>query len=287
MKNKHNEFVIGLSVMIATLIVILGILWLGKSNFLVKGLHLKMVVQNANGLSVGDEVFFRGLNVGTVQAAAITKDGIVINLKIEKAPPLPVDSRFVIKEVSLLGEKAVEIMPGRSDKYLKIGDTVKGESAAGLSAIMNNGKTLKKRITQILMNIDSLSGPHTLIALQTLINELYQTTENLNALIQGDLKATLANLNEMSAQNKQPLRIVMDSLSHRAADISGTILHSRQFFAWLDSLADKVDRGKGTLGKVVKDDTLYNNLNHTIIHLDSLILDIKKNPKRYFRIKVL
>ncbi len=286
MNTRKNAFVIGLSVTIATFIVIASILWLGKSNFLVRGMHLKMIVPDANGLSVGDVVLYRGLNVGTVQDARIKPKGVVIDLKLEKLSRLPVDSRFKIKEVSLLGEKAVEIIPGTSDKTLAFGDTVRGESGGGLSGIMGQGKSLEKKLTAILTNIDSLSGARNRSALNALLVELRQTVNNLNRVINGDFRHMVTNLKDISEQNKKPLNTVLDSLARNAGALAKAIRSSQKASAKLDLVLKDLRQGKGTLGQLAKNDSLYKHLDRTILRMDSLIKDIKQNPGRYFEVKV-
>ncbi len=287
MKTKQNEFVIGLSVTIATLIVIFTILWLGKSNFLVKGLHLNMLVDNAQGISVGDEILYRGLAVGSVQDAEILEKGINVHLKIEKAPHLSKDSHFVIKSVNLLGEMAVEIIPGTSAQTLVFGDTVYGETDKGLSAITEQGSKIEKQVDSVLTNIKSLSGPQTLINMNKLLHSWQQTAQDLNTLINGDLKESLANIKVISEENKKPLHTVLDSLSQNAGALAAAIRNFKSASAQLDTLLKSVNMGKGSLGKLAKSDSLYYNLNRSVEHLDSLLIDIKKNPKRYVEIKVL
>ncbi len=283
---RRNEFAIGLSVTIATLIVIFTILWLGKSNFLVKGLHLNMIVSNANGLSVGDEILYKGLAVGTIQDTKFEDKGISIQLKIEKAPPLPKDSRFVIKSISLLGEMAVEIIPGTSTQFLSFGDTVYGETDKGLSELMGQGKQLEAQVDSILKNVNVLSGKETIQNINNLLSSWKKTSESLNVLINGDLKKATANLKEITEQNKKPIHRVLDTLSRNAGNISKTLQDLRFVSTRLDSILAGLNKGQGTLGKLVKNDSLYNNMDRAVEHLDSLILDIKKHPKKYFEVKV-
>lgn len=286
MNIKHNEFTIGLSVTIATLIVIFGILWLGKSNFFVKGLHLKMLVDDANGLATGDEILYRGLQVGSVQNTEIREHHIVIYLKTEKISRLPADSRFRIKEVSLLGEKAVEIIPGYSKKYLQFGDTVKGEVSGGISQVLGRSESYGKRIDDILNNIGNLSGKKTMSSLQNLILELRKTNRNLNDLIKGNLKNALSNIDEITRTNKAAVHTFLDTLARRAGDISLTIKNLKSASASLDSISSDLNSGRGTIGKLLQNDSIYYNMNNTIQHLDSLILDVKQNPEKYFEVKV-
>ncbi len=96
----------------------------------------------------------------------------------------------------------------------------------------------------------------------------------------------MGNIEEISAKNKKPFHTLLDTLSRNAGNISKTLHDLRYVSARLDSILAGVNKGHGTLGKLVQNDSLYNNMDHTIAHLDSLILDIKKNPKRYFEVKV-
>jgi len=287
MRAKENEFIIGLSVTFATLIVIFTILWLGKSNFFVKGLHLTMIVQNANGLSVGDEILFRGMAVGTIQDTEVGTEEISIKLKIEKAPPLPKDSRFVIKSVNLLGEMAIEIIPGKSTQFLTFGETVYGETDKGLSALLDQGKHLEVQIDSILQNINTLSGKQTISNINALLNSWNKTSQNLNMLITGNLNKAIVNFKEIGEQNKQPIHTLLDTLSGNASEIAGTIRNLQKVTTKLDAILDKIQSGDGTLGKLSNNDSLYQHLDHTIQHLDSLVIDIKKNPKRYLEVKIL
>ena len=287
MKAKENEFIIGLSVTFATLIVIFTILWLGKSNFFVKGLHLTMIVQNANGLSVGDEVLFRGMAVGTIQDTEVGTKEISIKLKIEKAPPLPKDSKFIIKSINLLGEMAVVINPGNSNKYLAFGDTVIGETEKGMAELLDKGKHLESRIDSVLYNINTLSGKETTNNINKLLISWEKTSQNLNKLINGELKQTISNIKEISEDNKKPIHILLDTLARNANATAATIRNLQSVSAKLDMILGTIQSGNGTLGKLYKNDSLYQHLDQTIQHLDSLVIDIKKNPKRYLQVKVL
>ena len=286
MKLRQNEFIIGLSVTIATLIVILSILWLGKSNFLVKGIHLNMLVDNAAGLSVGDEVLYKGLPVGTVQDTKIEAQGIVIKLKIEKIKQIPRDSRFVIRNVSLLGEMAVEIIPGNSGQYLRFGETVKGQTEKGFMDMVGGSADYKQQLNNILQNLNVLFGQKTFQNLNGLLTTWQQTANNLNLLLQGDVKQTLSNAKEITAGNKKSIQIILDSLAQNAHDLNAGIRNIKQVSAEMNKTLKRINQGKGTLGKMTKEDSLYHKLNKTVEHLDSLILDIKKHPAKYFKVQV-
>lgn len=287
MKNRQNEFVIGLSVAIATIIVIMAVLWLGKSNFLVKGLHLQMVIENANGIGVGDAITYRGLNVGSIRSTSFSDSGVVLDLKLEGIEKIPTDSRFVIKELNLLGEMAVEIQPGREDKNLENLAYVKGYSASSISSLTSNGKALRKTIDEVLANIDSLSGKQNLAQIHLLFQRLNITMRDLDQMLRVDVKHILSNLDQMSAESRAPLQKTLQTLAEKSKNMAEGIENLQSITEKLDRILGKIDNGDGTLGKLLNDGKLYDNTNSAIQSIDSLATDMKRNPKKYFEVKIL
>ena len=289
MKKKYNEFAIGLVVTFAMFIVIAGILWLNKSNFLESGLHIKMKVPDAHGISVGDEVVYKGLSVGTLQSAQLAEDVVILNLKITIAQNIPDNSRFIIRESGLLGDHIVEIQPGGSATYLKNGAEVRGFESRSLLDIVQHGSQLNTKLNNILANIDSLSDAKAEHGIYATLNELNQTSRALHFLLKenrDNLKDMITNLQEMSEKNKEPLHHILTNISQKSENFASTIEHTQQLAAKMDMLMNKIENGEGSLGRLVHDESLYNNMNKTFIHLDSLIQAIHKNPKKFIEVKV-
>ncbi|NIA29660.1 MAG: MCE family protein [Actinobacteria bacterium] len=289
MKIKTNELMIGVFVSTATLIVIFGILWLGRSNFFVKGLHINLIVPDAQGLNVGDQIFYRGLSVGSVQSAELADRGILLKLKIERAAQIPRDSKFSIKEVDLLGGKGVDIQPGRSTKYLQTGDVVRGKSSGGLMNVVQDGKKVEKRINKVLANIDSLTGARTFTSIHSSLEILNSTIKDARILLEQnrkDLSSLIANLNTISAENREPLHDVLTSLSQKSNALADAISRTKSVSGRMDSILNNLQSGRGSMGKLFTNDSLYNNMNRSFAQLDSLLQDIRKNPEKYFKFKV-
>ncbi|NOY58658.1 MAG: MCE family protein [Calditrichaeota bacterium] len=289
MKVKTNELMIGVFVFTATLIVIFSILWLGRSNFFVKGLHVNLIVPDAQGLNVGDQVFYRGLSVGSVQSAELADRGILLKLKIERAAQIPKDSKFSIKEENLLGGKGVEIQPGRSTEYLENGDVVHGKSSSGLMNVVQNSKKMETRINKVLANIDSLTGAKTFTSIHSSLNALNSTIKDARILLEQnrkDLSSLIANLNAMSAENREPLHSVITTLSKKSEALSDAITRTRAVSGRMDSILNNLQAGQGSMGKLFTNDSLYNNMNRSFAQLDSLLQDIRKNPEKYFKVNI-
>ncbi len=289
MKKHYNEFFIGISVTLAIFIVIAGIMWLEKSNFLVKGLSLNLIVQDAKGVTVGDEVLYKGLAIGSVQNAQISPEGIMLTIKLKENVNIPTDSKFELKEISLLGEKAVVIKPGHAKTYLKSGQTIYGQPEEGILDIAEGSKNITANLGRILSNLDSLSGQKNMQALAQSIQQFRELLLRSNLLLKNSaphLQGTLKDIHELTSENKAAIDSVLQAMGSKSSHLKESLTALHRITKRTDALLSRLERGQGTMGKLMKDDSLYNNLNRTILHLDSLILSIKKNPKKFFEVKV-
>jgi phospholipid/cholesterol/gamma-HCH transport system substrate-binding protein len=286
MKTKSNEFIIGIVVLSAFSILLFSIIWLGKSNFLSKGININLIVENANGIQKGDEVYFRGVKIGSVFDEIITNGGIILKLKIEKFIPIPKDSKFEITDFSLISGKAIEITPGISDINLKSNDTVVGNVVYNVNQAISSLKDLYPKIDKVLINLDSLTNQDTKNKVEFTLKNFDLLISHIKSQIDGNLNDILLNVNDITANNKKSIDTLMGSLHNNSAELSQFLILSSKTVEQIGQLIDNINQGKGSLGNFVVNDSLYINLNHSIMSLDSLITDIKQNPKKYLSIKV-
>ncbi len=284
---KRNEFFIGLAMLIATLIVVFGILWLGKSNMFVKGLQLRTFVKDANGLGVGDEVFYSGIKVGTVTDVEITDGGVIIYSKIDKITEIPDDSKFIISDYSMIGGKVLSIIPGNSKKYLKQGALVNGSVNPGLNGSIGKLTSIVPKINRILDNLNEITGGKNVAEINSAIKEIRNAAKGMNNLINGELKSTIDNINSIADNNKSNITELLKNLNKNSNELSKMLKKTSDASQRLSKLLKSIEEGNGTLGKLSENDSLYNNLNRAVISLDSLLNDIKQHPKKYLEIKVL
>ncbi len=303
MKKKHNELGIGITVTVATLIVVLAILLLGKSSVITVGTHIDMVVQNANGLGTGDEVLFRGIPVGNVQSVQLEKNGVIASLKLKGNPEIPIDSRFVIKEASLLGGKSVEIEPGSSSKFLQSDARVQGQSQSGILSMAEGNSSVSNQVNQILSNINSLSGEQTLKSVYATLQNLNALSESLQSIVdknRAEVSATLTNLKKVSsnadstvgnldqiaAENKEPIRRAVASMNTTIVELQAVIKETDDTVRQLNRMLTALQKGRGSLGKLMVDDSLYREMQSTLGEISTLVKDIQKNPKKYVTFKL-
>ncbi len=286
MNTRQNEFIIGLSISIAIVILISTTMWLGKSDFFSKGMQLNLIVENAEGIQNGDEIFFRGVKIGNVLGNSIIRDGVLLKLKIDELDKIPRDSRFEISDFSLISGKAIQITPGILGRYFQPGDTVSGTAAYGVNQAIAVIKDLSPKIDKVLSNLDALTGKDVKERVDITLNNLNTTILQLKNQVGGNLKNILANVNEITSNNKGNIDSLIISLNSNSNDLTKFLDKSSSAVEQINLLLTSLNEGKGSLGGIVKNDSLYKNLNHSITSIDSLISDIKQNPKRYINVSV-
>jgi phospholipid/cholesterol/gamma-HCH transport system substrate-binding protein len=286
MNTKQNEFIIGIIISFAIVLLVAATLWLGKTSFFTKGIQLNLIVQNADGIQKGDEIYFRGVKIGNVLESSILKNGVLLNLKIDELNKIPIDSKFEISDFSLISGKAIQITPGTSEKYFQPQDTVLGSSAYGVNQAIETIKDLSPKIEKVLTNLDALTGKDVKDKVVITLNNLNGTISQLKNQVDGNLKNILANVNEITSNNKNNIDSLFLSLNNNSIELSKFLNKSSTAVEQLNSLLTSINEGKGSIGGIVNNDSLYHNLNHSIASIDSLVTDIKQNPKKYINVSV-
>ncbi len=294
-----KEFVIGLCVILALVILFFGIDYLKGINLFQPANYYYATYNNVAGLEVASPVNIDGFKVGQVREINFNyeKPGeIKVLLALDQELRVPEDSKAVI-EAGLLGGASINLELGSSDKMISVGENIPtGASGDLMSAVTNN---IMPQVNSILPKVDSLMYHLNVLvanpALSTSITRLDEITGNIASVTNGlnktvnsqvplimnnagkittNLDTITANLSELSAQLKSlPLTGTMDN-------VNSTVANLKEFSAQLNN-------STSTLGKLMNDPELYNQLNRVAADIDSLIVDIKKNPKRYISIKLL
>ncbi len=295
-KRFPDELIIGIGMTVATITVIVGVLYLSNSNFLKKGYSLTMLAPHAGGLTTGDDVTIRGVRVGAVKQISVRGDTVVVQLKLEKVKRLPVDSRFLIKERNLIGEHEVAIEPGHAPTVLKSGDRVRGEVAGGFLQITRQADNLARSVADLAERLQTVLGEENTTNFQQTLSNLSRTTALLQHTLAGsqrDVVQTLANLRQASVQlatlgdtNRVSLGRTLANLQAASERLARLSTRYERLGGRLDSLLAAIQQGQGTLGKLANDDSLYIHMNRTFQNLDWLLSEIRKNPEKFLKVKV-
>jgi phospholipid/cholesterol/gamma-HCH transport system substrate-binding protein len=303
MKKISNEVKVG----VTALVTILVFIWL--YNFL-KGKDLfsstnsyYAVYNQINGLAESSPVEINGYKVGVVQSIVFLKDGtgrLVVKMSVVKGFDLPEKTVATVTTATVLAGMKIRLVFGNGPGIYKNGDTIPGILEDGiLTRLGSELGPVKDKVVSMIGTLDSvLTGINNLINPELSKNlngsmaNLNHFTKNLDDVMssrEAELKSMLADLSRFSKMlsdksNKlgttlDNLQTITDTLA--AADLYKTVTNLKSTLERTSQLMDGINKGKGTAGQLFTNDSLYKSLNNGIASLDSLLKDVKANPKRY------
>lgn len=262
---------------------------------------------DVSGVQPSSQVYIYGVKVGSVSevilnpAAKSDDEKVTLLLSVSSKYAIPQDSKAEIFSNGLMGGKAINIVMGESSTLLDSGDKIEGTFEYGLFEKAESELTdLKKMIDGMTSELEStlstLNGIMTTNAEQIggVINNMEMLTANLNSMVDsesGDVTKMLSGFAELSqtlgenAKNIDHIVVNLDSLTSEfaKAELSSSL---KSTLDNLSELSAKLSSDEGTIGKMISDEALYNNLTSATANLDSLLYDFKDRPDRYINVSV-
>ena len=331
---RHNDFLVGATVLLAAALLIATILWVKQSGVGSKTRNIVARSRDVGGVAVGNPVVIRGVRSGQVELIALGERGwVVLTLAIERAVSLPADPVVIIVASSLFGEWQVTVADASgvpADRALRaalVEAHTAGDTLAG--AVLPDIAQLTSVATRIAGDVAKVSDRMEVAFDDAAAKELRETLRNFSLLsaelartvrvqsknldvISMDVRQGLktvstasANLNRFSsradsATSRGELQAIVANAQTAAKELVTTATHLRDVAAGLskteaqlqrvvsraDSVFIKVNSGQGPLGQLVNDPRLYQHGDSLVNELRALVDDIKKNPKRYFNLRV-
>jgi len=265
---------------------------------------------NVEGLAQSSPVSINGLKVGQVDKIIphSSKEGkinFLVKITVDNNFEFSKNSTLEIFEPSLMGGKEMRINLMYGGPTAKDGDTLRGAFKLGtLGSLSSQVGPVKDQLQTVLHRVDSLmTNANQLVDSQNR-QEIKLLLANLNKTV-GALQTTAASVNSLVGHNDPKLQKVLDdaSLTMQSGKVTldkygnlaesidtkklnATIANLDETVGQLNKVVSGIDRGEGSLGKIMKDDQLYNNLNAASNNLNSLIEDLKAHPKKYVNFSV-
>lgn len=255
---------------------------------------------NVEGLAPSTPVTINGMNVGKVKSIAFNGDGsgkLLVTLLIDNDFQFSKNSKAQLYDLSLIGGRAVAIVPAYDNAEIAAsGDYLEATVKTGLMGSVSQILTpLEKKIGLVMGEADSLlTNVNEILDIETK-NNLREAIAELNATMKS-FKGTSMSLNKLLGDNEESLTAAISNLetttenfsklsdSLANANLGQTIKGLQSTIENFDTLMLSLNNGEGTIGKLLKDDSLYSNLDAASKELEELLRDIKLHPARYRRI---
>lgn len=253
MNEKRKTFWAGIFLIAGLAILILGIIWIKEIGVLRSTQKVWVTFYDVGGLREGDPVDIAGVKKGKVAKMELREHDVLVTLEIDRDVFLPEDSKIVMRNLSFLsGEKYIKISLGSSKKAYNPEIPFRGSYYDEFS--VGNLTTTLQRVNEVISKID----------------------------VESVSDAIIKRIDEVFESTKKSIEVV----ERRSGDIENLITSLHRISSNLDTLTTALKTRKGTLGKLLMEDEVYNEIFSASKELKLLISDIKTHPERYFKIKV-
>lgn len=313
---RGKELKIGILVLLGAGILILGVNYLKGFNPLGSGTEFHAIYNRVDGLAVSNPVIVNGFKVGQVASINFDARGngaLHVTFLIDE-PNLQLTQGTTARIVSndLFGTKAIDLIAGRGAGLAQTGDTLTADIEMGIAeSVKQELIPLRQRTDQLIAGVDEI-----LLNLQTVFQDsatqgLPKAFESIQRTMQ-NLESTSKTLDVTVAENRTALKGIIDNMesltgfvnSQQGAlsnalgnfsqisdslaelQLSTTLRRADQSVAELNRLLSGLNAGEGSLGKLLKSDSLHDGLVATNKEMQYLINDLYLNPQRYVRVSV-
>lgn len=286
-KTKRNVAALGLLTIVAVVVFFWGLYYLLGSPLVRGGMDVVVSLPNGGGMKRGDRVTLQGVEVGSVKDIELQgSKGVAAMLRLNSSMALPADTRATVTG-DVFGAHTIELIPGDAVVKLEKGDTIRGLTAPALT---DAAAELSAQARDVLNRATSLLSPEAVANVHATAAVLPGSAEQLRAafnelrMASAALRRTAEGLEE--AETGQQLNAAIGRVDESARALTQVAASMEKSLGSLQSVFGKIDRGDGTLGRLVNDTSLYSNLNGAARDIRSLATDMKANPKRYITIDV-
>ncbi len=297
---RRDEVIVGSFLIVAILVLLIGTVALIRGG-LSSGYQLYTKFAWGQNLKPGQPVQLAGVNVGTIADVKLRDDGFLdVFLRVNKDIKVPKNSKASVKPIGLFGDAAIALTPASPSKtYFSPGDTVPvGPGPVDIQVIEDRvdsiGKTVQvminalntemiqaggiRDIRKTMANAAEMSANANRLAI-SLNGVVAEQNKNITALAANLRRATSAIDSASIDSTLKNFRRSSESLTHIAANLDSTSKRA-------NNLIGGIERGEGNIGKLMKDTLLYGDLRKLVTQADSVLADLKANPKKYINLRI-
>ncbi|TCD04180.1 MCE family protein [Pedobacter frigidisoli] len=304
-----NETKVGILAAFAIALLIIGYNFLKGNSIFSSETTLFARYTRVDGLTVSKPILINGYQIGRVAKLQLEPGGTILaTLSINSKYDIPENSIAKLEGTDLLGSKAIVMSLGNSKKMAEDGFTLNANVEKGLmeqvQPVQKKAELIIGKMDSILSSVNSILNPNfqknvdksfnsiagTLASLETTSKKVDGLVGSESARIEAIFKnvegitANLNNNNQKISDILTNINTVTDKFA--AANFKQTLDNANNAIADLQSVITGIKDGKGSLGLLLNDDKMYQNLNNASKNLDELMIDLKANPKRYVHFSV-
>lgn len=283
----RKEFKIGIAAIVALIILFFGINYLKGINLFKSERYYHVDFTEVNGLALSSPVYTNGFKVGLVRDIQYNLNNpghITVGIEMDDNIKIPVGSKAELVTEMLGTVKMNLIMNYGESKIIEAGDTIEGYANNGIMAkaekdLLPQVEKMMPKLDSILSSLNNLLADpaigNTLKNAEKITASLNQTSNHLQSLMSNDIPQITGNVSAIT----EDLKVISGNL--RNVNYTDMFNKIDETLANVYVLTDKLNKKDNTIGLLLNDTELYNNLNATSANAASLLKDLQERPKRY------
>ncbi|MFC1898141.1 MlaD family protein [Candidatus Cloacimonadota bacterium] len=291
---KRTEVKVGVFTIISIVILVAAYAWFTEVVGSHKFTSIQVNFTNAGNVEIGSDVCINGVKKGRVKSIQVQQSGVLIELRVIVDFPLHEGTEFQIMEANLMGDVRVEITPGTGDTQLNLQEIQSGERKFGLAGLIAELGGIIYDLESIL---DIVAGQDNFVESLQMIVDTTQVVMNkvsasynrnadyIEKLIVNSTELT-QKINRIVDNNEQGIYNTIEKSDLVMNRIIETLLEMKTITDNFKEISGKMAGNDSSFNRLVSEKELYDNVLKATASMDSLLQDIKKNPKKYFEIKV-
>jgi len=305
-----NETKIGILTVVGLAILILGFSYLKGNDVFSSSNKFYAIYRNVEGLTLSKPILVNGFQIGHVSNMTLqTESGFtIVEFKVDPKYPIPANTLARLESTDLLGSKAIIFELGNSRELAENKDTlradIQGSLAQSLQPVQRKAEILMDKVDSSLAAINKILNPEfqrnvdrSFLSIANSLQTLEGTTKKIDRLVgaqSGHIDAIMSNAEALTVSlrastgrlNTTTANFERLSTDFANSNIKGTLDNANKAMSDLQATVAKINSGQGSLGLLLNDNSMYNNLNSASANLNNLFIDLKAHPKRYVSFSV-
>ena len=296
----NKEIKIGFFSLLAIIVLIIGINYLKGINILNSNKTYYAKYDNIGGLKIGSSLFINGYQIGMVSDIQLLKNqNLLVSVSSDHDIEIPNNSILSIVNQDIMGTKAVELILGDNNIKAKNGDTLVSSVQSSLQDDVNKQiLPLKIKTEDLIGSIDSVMKiitavlnkdtrnnlSNSLNSLDLTFNLMSETMFKVNGIIDENDERITSIFKNLEKSNDN-ITSILSNLSSLSDDLANSNI--KLIISDLNAITQKINSSEGSLGLLINNKDIYQNLEKSTKALEDLIDDIKNNPKRYVSFSII
>lgn len=298
-----DEAKLGMVFLLAIIIFVWGLFYLKEWRVTGDTYLVEVRLSSAVGVKSTDPILVGGVRIGKVEAVRLDDLTPIVILRIDEPYEIPEDSQVEVISRSVMGEKSINIRKGISTKRVPPGGKMEGTTAPGISDMFTQVDSVTVNMRNLLENANILLDPErdksiksSLAGVHDLTIELQKTLKResvqLNRVM-ANMDSLVDNVKDLSETERTKVSNTLDNLESTSGRLSAMLDELQTTTTALDNILTRIDRGEGTIGKLLQDERLYDDavrvagkMDRLMTSLDELVVDLKSNPGRYVTVEI-